>query len=240
LSKGEYNFRVSVAGYKLIDTLINLNKNSSLDFKLNSQNQLNEVIVTSASKQNIAEQIVMSTIEIPIQQIKEIPAILGEKDVFKVIKLLPGIQKGTEGSSGFYVRGGSPDQNLIILDDAVVYNANHLFGFFSLFNGDALKSVELIKGGFPSHYGERLSSVLNLNMKDGNKKEFHGEAGFGLLSARMTLEGPIKKDKSSFLISGRRTYADILVQPFLEKGQSTGYYFYDLNTKFQADINDRI
>ncbi|MBC7653999.1 MAG: carboxypeptidase-like regulatory domain-containing protein [Oligoflexus sp.] len=239
LSKGEYNFRVSVAGYKLIDTLINLNKNSSLDFKLNSQNQLNEVIVTSTSKQNIAEQIVMSTIEIPIEQIKEIPAILGEKDVFKVIKLLPGIQKGTEGSSGFYVRGGSPDQNLIILDDAVVYNANHLFGFFSLFNGDALKSVELIKGGFPARYGERLSSVLNLNMKDGNKKEFHGEAGFGLLSARMTLEGPIKKDKSSFLISGRRTYADILVQPFLEKGQSTGYYFYDLNTKFQADINDR-
>ncbi len=239
LPQGEYDFRTSVAGYQLLDTIINVNRNIDLDFRLYSQNQLNEIIVTSSAKQNIAEQIAMSTIEIPIQQIKEIPAILGEKDVFKVIKLLPGIQKGTEGSSGFYVRGGGPDQNLIILDDAVVYNANHLFGFFSLFNGDALKSVELIKGGFPARFGERLSSVLNLNMKDGNKKEIHGEAGFGLLSARLTLEGPIKKDKSSFLISGRRTYADIFVQPFLEKGQSSGYYFYDLNTKFQADINDK-
>jgi hypothetical protein len=238
LAQGSYNFRVSVAGFISIDTLINFNQNLNLDFLLNSKNQLNEVVVTSAAKENIAEQIAMSTVDIPIQQIKEIPAILGEKDVFKVIKLLPGIQKGTEGSSGFYVRGGSPDQNLVILDDAVVYNANHLFGFFSLFNGDALKSVELIKGGFPARYGERLSSVLNLNMKDGNKKEIHGEAGIGLLSARLTLEGPIKKDKSSFLISGRRTYADIFIQPLLEKGQSSGYYFYDLNTKFQADIND--
>jgi outer membrane receptor for ferrienterochelin and colicin len=239
LAAGAYNFKVSVAGYKLIDTLINLNQDISSDFNLISQNQLQEVIVTTAMKENIAEQIAMSSVDIPIQQIKEIPAILGEKDVFKVIKLLPGIQKGTEGSSGFYVRGGSPDQNLIILDDAVVYNANHLFGFFSLFNGDALKSVELIKGGFPARYGERLSSVLNLNMKDGNKKEIHGEAGIGLLSSRLTLEGPIKKDKASFLISGRRTYADILIQPLLDKDQSSGYYFYDLNTKIQVDINSK-
>ncbi len=234
-----YRFRISVAGFQALDTTISLNSNLNLDFKLNSDNQLNEVVVTTAAKDNIAEQIAMSTIDIPIQQIKDIPAILGEKDVFKVIKLLPGIQKGIEGSSGFYVRGGSPDQNLIILDDAVVYNANHLFGFFSLFNGDALKSVELIKGGFPARYGERLSAVLNLNMKDGNKKEFHGEAGIGLLSSRLTLEGPIKKDKSSFLISARRTYADILIQPFLDKDQTSGYYFYDLNTKFQADIDPK-
>lgn len=239
LPSGKYHFRISVAGFQALDTTISLQNNLVLDFKLSSNNQLNEVIVTTAAKENIAEQIAMSTIDIPIQQIKDIPAILGEKDVFKVIKLLPGIQKGTEGSSGFYVRGGSADQNLIILDDAVVYNANHLFGFFSLFNGDALKSVELTKGGFPARYGERLSSVLNLNMKDGNKKEFHGEAGIGLLSSRLTLEGPIKKDKSSFLISGRRTYADIFIQPFLDKEQSSGYYFYDLNTKFQVDIDPK-
>lgn len=236
---GNYSIKVSVAGYQTLDTLINLNQNVNLDLYLKSNNILNEVVVKTSAKANLSEQINMSTIDIPIQQIKDIPALLGEKDVFKVIKLLPGIQKGTEGSSGFYVRGGSPDQNLIILDDAVVYNANHLFGFFSVFNGDALKSVELIKGGFPARYGERLSSVLNLNMKDGNKKELHGEAGFGLLSSRLTLEGPIKKDKSSFLISGRRTYADIFIQPFLEKDLSSGYYFYDFNAKIQADVDQK-
>ena len=239
LGSGNYSIKISVAGYQILDTSIILDQNLNQDFYLISNNILNEVVVNASAKANLSEQINMSTIDIPIQQIKDIPALLGEKDVFKVIKLLPGIQKGTEGSSGFYVRGGSPDQNLIILDDAVVYNANHLFGFFSVFNGDALKSVELIKGGFPARYGERLSSVLNLTMKDGNKKELHGEAGFGLLSSRLTLEGPIKKDKSSFLISGRRTYADIFIQPLLDKDQSSGYYFYDFNAKFQADLDSK-
>ena len=143
----------------------------------------------------------MSVISIPVQQIKDIPALLGEKDVLKVIQLLPGVQKGSEGSSGLYVRGGGPDQNLIILDDATVYNAYHLFGFFSLFNGDALKSVELVKGGFPSRYGGRLSSVLDMQMKEGNMQKIKGEAGVGILSSRFMLEGPILKNKVSFLVS---------------------------------------
>ena len=162
----------------------------------------------------------MSTINLQIAQIKNVPSLLGEKDVLKVLQLMPGVQKGSEGSSGLYVRGGGPDQNLIILDDAIVYNASHLFGFFSLFNGDALKSVELTKGGFPARYGGRLSSVLDMNMKEGNKEEWHGEGGIGLISSRMTVEGPIKKGKSSILLSGRRTYADLIMYPFLRRGKN--------------------
>jgi hypothetical protein len=177
----------------------------------------------------------MSTVEIPIRQIKTIPALLGEKDVLKVLQLMPGVQKGSEGSSGLYVRGGGPDQNLIILDDAVVYNAYHLFGFFSLFNGDALKSVELTKGGFPARYGGRLSSVLDMNMKEGSKDKLHGEGGIGIISSRLTLEGPLKKDKSSFILSGRRTYADALARPFIPNGDG-GYYFYDLTAKVNYDF----
>ena len=156
-----------------------------------------------------------------------------------LIQLMPGVQKGSEGSSGFYVRGGGPDQNLIILDDAVVYSAFHLFGFFSLFNGDALKSVELVKGGFPARYGGRLSSVLEMRMKDGNKEKLKGEAGIGLISSRLTLEGPVVKGKSSFLVSARRTYIDALIYPFLPADQKVGYYFYDLNAKYNHVINDK-
>jgi len=196
-----------------------------------------ELVIEGNRYLNTAEQTQMSTIEIPVDQIKKIPALLGEKDVLKVIQLLPGVQKGSEGSSGFYVRGGGPDQNLIILDDAVVYNANHLFGFFSTFNGDALKSVELIKGGFPSRYGGRLSSVLNMQMKDGDKKKFKGEAGFGLIAARLMLEGPLVKGKVSYLLSARRTYIDALIYPFLPRDAKAGYYFYDLNGKVNWVVN---
>ncbi len=196
-----------------------------------------ELVIEGNRYLNTAEQTQMSTIEIPVDQIKKIPALLGEKDVLKVIQLLPGVQKGSEGSSGFYVRGGGPDQNLIILDDAVVYNANHLFGFFSTFNGDALKSVELIKGGFPSRYGGRLSSVLNMQMKDGDKQKFKGEAGFGLIASRLMLEGPIAKGKVSYLVSARRTYIDMLIYPFLPTDSKAGYYFYDLNGKVNWVVN---
>jgi hypothetical protein len=200
---------------------------------------LNEVVISAEQTRKVSEETQMSTIDIPISQIKKIPALLGEKDVLKVIQLLPGVQKGGEGSSGFYVRGGGPDQNLIILDDATVYNASHLFGFFSIFNGDALKSVELMKGGFPARYGGRLSSVLEMQMKDGNKEEIHGEAGIGLISSRLTLEGPIKKGKSSFLVSGRRTYIDALIYPFLPKDQKAGYFFYDFNAKLNFILNEK-
>ena len=135
----------------------------------------------------------MSSIDLPIQTIKSLPAFLGEVDVLKAIQLLPGVQAGNEGSSGFYVRGGGPDQNLILLDGVPVYNASHLFGFFSVFNADAIRSVELVKGGFPARYGGRLSSVLDINMKEGNKNKLHGEVGIGLIASRLTLEGPIQK-----------------------------------------------
>ncbi|CAN0488542.1 unnamed protein product, partial [Laminaria digitata] len=158
-----------------------------------------------------------------------------EKDVLKSLQLLPGIAGGSEGSSGFFVRGGTPDQNLIILDDAVVYNSNHLFGFFSVFNGNAIKSVEAFKGGFPARFGGRLSSVIKIDMKDGNKEKLSGEINIGLISSSVLLEGPINKGKTSFIVSGRRTYADVLAQPFIKAqtdGESTGgYYFADLNFK---------
>lgn len=200
------------------------------------------LVEISVRKSTIADKAEMSKIDIPVQQIKDIPALLGEKDVLKVIQLLPGVQKGGEGQSGIYVRGGGPDQNLIILDEATVYNANHLFGFFSLFNGDALRSVELVKGGFPARYGGRLSSVIEMNMKEGNLNKYSGEFGIGLISSRGLIEGPIKKNKSSFMISGRRTYADILAQPLImaaTNGSNAGYYFYDLNAKANYIISDK-
>ncbi|MXV17992.1 TonB-dependent receptor [Hufsiella ginkgonis] len=231
LPAGEYLVEVSAVGFKKQQLQVLLSKDLKLDILLEPFAQLAEVTISAAAGKSISEASQMSAIDIPVNQIKDIPALLGEKDVFKVIKLLPGVQKGMEGSSGFYVRGGGPDQNLIMLDDAVVYNANHLFGFFSIFNGDALKSVELIKGGFPARYGERLSSVLVMNMKDGNKEKLTGEAGIGLISSRFTLEGPIQKNKSSFLVSGRRTYLDLLARPFLSKEDKAGYFFYDMNAK---------
>jgi hypothetical protein len=229
----------SFVGYATQSQRITLNKDVELSMEIAPGVNLGEVVVTGESKK-VSQETQMSKFEIPIEQIKNIPALLGEKDVLKVIQLMPGVQKGSEGTSGLYVRGGGADQNLIILDDATVYNASHLFGFFSLFNGDAIKSIELTKGGFPARYGGRLSSVLDINMKDGNKEKICGEAGIGLISSRITLEGPIIKDKSSFLVSGRRTYVDILMQPFLNKNtKGTGYYFYDLNAKANYDFGPK-
>lgn len=226
-------------GYLTHKQKVQLNKNISLNVELVSNNQLEEVEVVAKKNEAISQDVQMSKIDIPIEKIKEIPALFGEKDVLKVLQLMPGVQKGSEGSSGFYVRGGGPDQNLIILDDATVYNAFHLFGFFSLFNGDALKSVELTKGGFPARYGGRLSSVLDMQMKDGNKEKITGEGGIGLISSRLTLEGPIIKNKCSFLVSGRRTYIDALIYPFLPETTKVGYYFYDFNAKINYVINDK-
>jgi hypothetical protein len=240
LPQGNWQVSFRLIGYQT--NTITLDGTSSIrnDVALSKEEvTLSEVTISGERKESIAEESRMSTIDIPIDQIKKIPALFGEKDVLKVIQLMPGVQKGSEGSSGFYVRGGGPDQNLIILDDAVVYNANHLFGFFSIFNGDALKSVELVKGGFPAHYGGRLSSVLDMQLKDGNKEAIHGEAGIGLISSRLTLEGPIRKGKSSWIVSGRRTYIDALVYPFLPEDQKGGYFFYDFNAKVNFILNDK-
>lgn len=235
-----FDLLISYVGYSVKAYNINLQQNQELNIELQEANMLKEAVVSAEkSNQRLADKTQMSVIEIPISQIKDIPALLGEKDVLKVIQLLPGVQKPSEGNSGIYVRGGGPDQNLIILDEAIVYNAFHLFGFFSLFNGDALKSVELTKGGFPARYGGRLSSVIDMSMKEGNKQEFKGEAGIGILSSRFMFEGPIVKNKASFLVSARRSYVDVLSLPFQQGDQKAGYYFYDLNAKVNYEINNK-
>ena len=242
---GNLVFVFSFVGYQRVEKTLNMQTSHELDIELNPANELKEVVV-SAQKQSdrVSESVQMSTIELPVAQIKKIPAFLGEKDVLKVLQLMPGVQKGTEGQSGIYVRGGGPDQNLLILDDATVYNASHLFGFFSVFNGDALKSVELTKGGFPARFGGRLSSVIEMQMKEGNKEKLHGEGGVGILSSRLTLDGPLLNKKASFLVSARRTYIDVLAQPFIRQAAGAsgddvkvGYYFYDLNAKVNYELD---
>ncbi len=230
---------VSSVGYQKQAYTIVLKNNVVQDFELVSNNNIAEVVVTDSKENLISQDQQMSIMRVPIEQIQQIPGLLGEKDVLKVLQLLPGVQKGSEGNSGLYVRGGGPDQNLIILDDAPVYNAFHLFGFYSLFNGDALKSVELTKGGFPARFGGRLSSVLEMNMKDGDKEKYRAEFGVGLISSRFTVEGPIKKNKSSFLLSGRRTYIDALIYPLLPDESKGGYYFYDFNAKANIEIDKK-
>ena len=229
---------ISYVGFSPAIVETTFKKDIELNIQLYPSTLLNEVTVTADRQERQSESVKMSSVKLQVAQIKNVPSLLGEKDVLKVLQLMPGIQKGSEGSSGLYVRGGGPDQNLIILDDAIVYNASHLFGFFSLFNGDALKSVELTKGGFPARYGGRLSSVLEMNMKEGNKEEWHGEGGIGLISSRATVEGPLKKGKSSILLSGRRTYADLILRPVLAamEEENTGYYFYDFNAKINYDF----
>lgn len=233
--------RYSYVGYESRQVPLLLTKDTVLNVPLQAVGRLEEVVVKA--DRPIEENTQMSRIDVPIVQIKALPALLGEVDVLKAIQLLPGVQSGSEGSSGLYVRGGGPDQNLILLDGVPVYNASHLFGFFSVFNADAINKVELVKGGFPARYGGRLSSVIDISMKEGNMKEFHGEGGVGLVASRLTLEGPIKKDKASFIVSGRRTYIDILARPIIKaqsEGQGTaGYYFYDLNGKINYKISDK-
>jgi outer membrane receptor for ferrienterochelin and colicin len=230
--------RYSFVGYESKKVGFLLSKDTVLHIQLKVANRLQEVVVNA--DRPIEENTQMSRIEIPVSQIKAMPALLGEVDVLKVLQLLPGVQSGMEGSSGIYVRGGGPDQNLILLDGVPVYNASHLFGFFSVFNADAINRVELIKGGFPARYGGRLSSVIDISMKEGNMKEFRGEGGIGLIASRLTLEGPLKKDVSSFLISGRRTYLGEVASLFLnQEGDQTQYYFYDLNGKLNYKFSDR-
>lgn len=232
----------SYVGFQSVTKTLKLNQNITINLEMESNLELETVEVYGNQPKTSSRSAQTSVVELPMRQVKSIPALLGEKDVLKVMQLMPGVQSGSEGNSGLYVRGGAPDQNLIILDDATVYNAFHLFGFFSLFNGDAIKSTELIKGGFPARYGGRLSSVMDIVMKDGNKEEIHGEAGIGILSSRLVLEGPIMKDKASFLVSARRSYADLLARPFMlaqDPNAYGGYFFYDLTAKANWEIDSR-
>jgi outer membrane receptor for ferrienterochelin and colicin len=244
LPTGKHRIIYNFVGYDAVTKEVTISGDKVLNVNLASaHSEIGEVVVNASKTQKkVSQDVQMSTIEIPIKTIKDIPALFGEKDVLKVLQLMPGVQSGSEGQSGLYVRGGGPDQNLIILDGATVYNAQHLFGFFSLFNGDALRSVELIKGGFPARYGGRLSSVIDMNMKDGNKEKVTGELGIGVISSKGLIEGPFAKGKGSFIVSGRRTYIDVLTQPIIRafnNGNSAGYYFYDLNAKANYEINDK-
>ncbi len=237
----------SYIGYQALEYRLLLDKDLVINVKLEPELSLQEItVVAEKYEERIEETTRMSTVDVPIAQIKKIPALLGEVDVLKALQLLPGVQSGGEGQNGLYVRGGSPDQNLILLDGVPVYNASHLFGFFSVFNADAVKDVKLTKGGFPARYGGRLSSVIEINMKEGNINEWHGAGSIGLIASKLTVEGPIKKDKTSIMLSGRRTYIDILAKPLIEKsfaeggGSGTaGYFFYDFNGKINHKFSDK-
>ncbi len=238
---GTYTLIVSFVGLQEHRQQITLDRDILLDIKMLPKVAQEVVITDKKADENITEG-QMSANRLEMKQVKQIPAFMGEVDVLKTIQLLPGVKGGAEGNSGFYVRGGGPDQNLILLDEATVYNAGHLFGFFSVFNGDAVKDINLIKGGMPAQYGGRLSSVLDISMKEGNNQRFNVNGGIGVISSRLTVQGPIKKDTASFIVSARRTYIDVLMQPFIKDDspfKGSGYYFYDLNTKVNWRINDK-
>jgi hypothetical protein len=240
VTPGTYTVIFSYVGYATRTETIDLSESKTLNVDMQSTTTLKEVQVTSQRQDENIKGTEMGTISLSVEKIKTLPVIFGETDILKSLQLMPGVQSAGEGSSGFYVRGGGPDQNLMLLDDAVVYNTGHLFGFFSVFNSDALKNVTLIKGGMPANYGGRLSSVVDVSMKEGNMKEFHGEGGIGLIASRLTLEGPIKKEKGSFMVSGRRTYIDLLIKPFAsEQFRGSGYYFYDANLKANYKITEK-
>ena len=243
LEGGNYNLLCTSVGYKSQPIAIDLKMDSLMNIDLETGVALSqEVVVTSRKRDNNVKAAQMGKVSLQIEQIKSVPAFLGEVDLLKVIQLLPGVRNAGEGSAGLYVRGGGPDQNLILLDDAVVYNTGHLFGFFSVFNSDAIKNVSLIKGGMPAQYGGRLSSVLDVSMKDGNNQKIQVDGGIGLIASRVSIQGPIQKEKASFIISARRTYIDAITKPFMSKtGQfsGSGYYFYDLNTKLNYKFSDK-
>lgn len=243
LSEGIHSIIASYIGYQTTEFELNLLSDTIINIELTPAGTTSqEVIVTARKRENNLKSTQMGKVTLPIEQIKSVPAFLGEVDLLKVVQLLPGIRNAGEGTAGIYVRGGGPDQNLIMLDDAVVYNTGHLFGFFSIFNSDAIKNVSLIKGGMPAQYGGRLSSVLDISMKEGNNKTFQAEGGIGLIASRISLQGPIKKDKASFIISARRTYVDALTKPFIKKSSQfygSGYYFYDLNAKVNYRFSNK-
>ena len=234
---------VSYIGYQDKVISFDFSRDSSINIYLTPSVELTEIEIIAEREVDSPENVQMSQIVVPIAQIKTSPALLGEVDVIKTLQLLPGVQSGAEGFSGLYVRGGSPDQNLIMLDGVPLYNVSHLFGIFSVFNADALKNVRLIKGGFPAEFGGRLSSVVDIRMKEGNLKKIEGEGSIGLISSKLTLQGPLIKDKTSFLVSGRRTYVDLIANPFIknsgENVEDFNLFFHDINAKLQHIINDR-
>lgn len=232
---------ISYVGYQPLAVEVNADQQKRYSFELTPLGNTIEEVVVSGKKQNknvISPQ--MGAFNFTIEEIKNVPVIFGERDILKTIQTLPGVGKGGEGSSSFYVRGGGGDQNLILLDEATVYNASHLLGFFSTFNSDAIKDVELFKGGIPAQYGGRISSVMDIHMIDGNNKKFSGEGGLGLIASRLKLEGPLQREKSSFMLSGRRTYADMFLKASKDETvKKSKLYFYDLNAKLNYRLDDK-
>lgn len=237
IPKGSYTIRISYMGYNSLEEKILLEKNTKTNFKLfTSENTLKEVIVTDTKTKTDIRKPEMSVNKLSISAIKRMPVVLGEVDVLKSILLLPGVTNAGEGASGFNVRGGGADQNLILLDEATIFNSSHVFGFFSVFNPDAIKDLKLYKGGIPARFGGRAASVLDIYQKDGNSKKFSTNGGIGLISSHLLLEGPLVKDKGSFLIGGRSSYAHLFLK-LSEDQKDNAAYFYDLNTKLSYKIN---
>ncbi len=237
LSSDTATLYISNTGFLPVQVRVSERTKDLVTFSLQSKTALEEVVVKASARLPIEQRTQMSQITIPVTLIKNLPRFLGETDVFKTIQTLPGVSQGVEGTSGILVRGGGPDQNLILLDGTPIYNPQHILGIFSTFNGDAIKNVELYKGGFPARFGGKLSSVVDIVTKDGDMQNWHGEGGIGILASRLTLEGPIKKDKTSILLSGRRTYLDLIAAPFIasqvpnDEALKLGVFFYDLNMK---------
>jgi len=241
IPKGEHELLFSYLGYTPRKLSFNLQENSKFNIELSPSDQtIEEIDITAERKDKNIMQVEMSTTKLQMKAIKKIPALMGEVDIIKSIQMLPGVQSGGEGTTGFYVRGGGADQNLILLDDATVYNASHLGGFFSVFNQDAVKDVKLYKGGIPAEYGGRLASLLDIRLKEGNMRHFAACGGIGLLSSRLTLEAPIIKDRWTAIVSGRRTYFDIFLPlSSNEAAKESKPYFYDLTAKTNFVINDK-
>ena len=240
LPAGPLRVVVSHIGYRSDTLATRLDRDLHLTIPLQpAPVEMGTVKVEAERHDPIQEQSRMSVVQVPVRQIRDAPVLMGEADVLKTLQLLPGVQSGAEGMSGLYVRGGSPDQNLLLLDGAPVYNASHLFGFFSVFNASAVKDVQFTRAGFPARYGGRLSSVLEIDMKDGNMKEFEAEGAVGLIASQVAVQGPLRKDRSSFIVSARRTYIDLLVRPFLPGDDKGGYHFYDLNAKLNHVFSSR-
>jgi outer membrane receptor for ferrienterochelin and colicin len=243
LNEDSIDLAISYSGYISRDTSINLVEDKVINFALEQRMVINELVVVNAeARTNTQNRTLPGRIRIPATFIKSMPALLGEVDVLKTLQLLPGIQAANENAAGLVVRGGSPDQSLILLDGVPVYNVSHAFGLFSIFNADAIHNVEVLKSGFPASYGGRLSSVVDVHMKEGDKNKFHGEGGIGIIFSKLTLEGPLKKGKSSFLVSARRTYADLILRPILKASDEAvklNTYFSDIIAKMNFPLGDK-
>ena len=241
LPEGKYTLMVSYLGYKTISTTVSFTENKQINFKLEPETrQLDDVEIIAQRKNHNITSTEMGAERLEVKEISKIPVLFGEADIMKTLKLTPGIKSVGEGSGGMYVRGGNNSQNLILLDEATVYNADHLLGFFSTFNSDAIKDIQMFKGTAPAEYGGRTSSVLDVKMNDGNNQKYHVGGGIGLISSRLNIEGPIVEDKSSFLITARRTYADLFLK--LSKDElinNNQLYFYDLNAKVNYKIDNK-